>query len=97
MKKTGRNQTDSQRFKLACRWCIYSWGAIMLGLVLSKPIIPSAETIGLVFILAGIVFALIAFCIATFGLVACRQRLIRFLIPLVASTPPLAFQVWTMP
>ena len=96
MNEIGQSQADSARFGLACRWGVYSWAAIIVGLLVTKPLIPSAGMIGPVFLLAGIVFALIAFCLSVFGLLACRQRRMRFLIPLVVSSPPLAFQVWTM-
>ena len=96
MNETGENQADSGRFGLSCRWCAYSWTALILGLLVTKPMIPSAGTIGPVLILAGIVFSLIAFSLSAIGLVMGSHQRMRFLIPLAVSAPPLAFQLWTM-
>jgi len=96
MKEMKATNLDSRRVALASRWSLYSWGAILVGLILTKPLYPSANGMASVFIMSGIVFAVIAFCLAVVGMVRAQHNRAWFLLPLGLSTPQIAFQIWTM-
>jgi len=72
------------------------WGSFALMMVLPKTGIHALFMFAAIMPMAGIVFCAVAFAMGLYGIVACSRLRCRFLLPMVLSTPPLAFQTWAL-